>query len=425
MHILFISDNFPPEGNAPASRLYEHATRWVQTGHDVTVVTCAPNFPEGKVYEGYTNRWYVKNQLDGINVIRVKTYITSNEGFIKRALDYLSFVPPSIVVGLLQRKVDVVVTTSPQFFTSVAGWIVSIVKRKPFIFELRDLWPASIVAVGAMKKSFTIRLLEKLELFLYRRASRIIAVTNSFKQDLICRGIHGDKIAVVVNGVDLNRYQPSKEKDEEFAKTYDLANKFVVAYVGTHGMAHGLESIVAVAERLKHQTDIVFLFAGAGANRANIEKMVAQKCLPNVRMIPKQSKEMMPRLWSVCDVSLIHLKNNPVFETVIPSKLFESMGMGIPVLMAIPQGEATEIVNATKVGKIVEPENIEKIADAVLHMHDDKNALTDYQSACLAADQQYSRDKQALLMLNEFEITLEHCVKNQKIEDGKSKSQTT
>src|SRR2546426_180895 len=147
MRILFLSDNFPPEGNAPATRLYEHAIRWVRGGTEVTVVTCAPNFPEGKLFPGYRNAWRQVETVDGIRVVRVKTYISANEGFLRRTLDYLSFMVAGFVAGLFESRPHVVVATSPQFFSAVAGWALSAVRRLPFIFELRDLWPATIVAV--------------------------------------------------------------------------------------------------------------------------------------------------------------------------------------------------------------------------------------------------------------------------------------
>ena len=166
MHILFVTDNFPPEGNAPATRTFEHAREWVSKGHKVTVITCAPNFPEGKVFDGYKNRWLSKETIEDINVWRVKTYITANEGFIKRTIDFVSFMICSLFFGLFVGKVDVVVGTSPQFFTVISAWALALFKRVPFVFELRDVWPASIAAVGAMRGSWIINILEKLELFL-------------------------------------------------------------------------------------------------------------------------------------------------------------------------------------------------------------------------------------------------------------------
>ncbi|CCO48262.1 putative glycosyl transferase [Vibrio nigripulchritudo SOn1] len=403
MHILFLTDNFPPEGNAPATRTYEHAIRWVEAGHKVTVITCAPNFPEGKVFDGYKNSLYQKKDMDGISVVRVKTYITANEGFVKRILDYMSFMVAALIAGLFQKKPDVIVATSPQFFCACAGWLLSFFKRKPFVFELRDIWPASITAVGAMKDSLAIRLLEKIELFLYRRASSIIAVTHSFKDELVERGIDGNKIDIILNGVDLTKYEPVKRKDEELENLYDLKGKFVAGYIGTHGMAHGLENIVSVAERLQGHDDICIIFAGGGAARQRVVDLVVEKELANVVLIERQPKEMMPRLWSLCDVSLVPLKNSDLFRTVIPSKIFECMGMGIPTIMSVPEGEATGIIQDTKSGLTVEPENVAAISEAILSLKNNVEQYRKLRKNSIEAAPQFSRALLAERMLETFE----------------------
>jgi len=397
MRILFLSDNFPPESNAPATRLHEHALRWVRAGHEVTVITGAPNFPEGKLYAGYENRWRQVETIDGIRVVRVKTYITANEGFAKRTLDYLSFMASGFVAGLFERRPDVIVSTSPQFFCAVAGWALSGVRRLPWVFELRDLWPASIVAVGAMERSLAIRTLEKLERFLYRRADAIVSVTESFRNDLAARGIERDKIHVVVNGVDLERYAP-RPRDASLAREFDLEGRFVLGYMGTHGMAHALDRVLDAAQLLRERSDIAFFFAGAGAERARVEREVHQRGLHNVRLIPRQPKEAMPGLWSLCDLALIPLRDTPVFSTVIPSKLFEAMGMGVPVLMSLPSGEATGIVEAAGCGVCVPPEDPQAMADAVVALAADPHRMSAMCSAAFAAAPSYSRETQAQRM---------------------------
>lgn len=402
MRILFLSDNFPPETNAPANRLFDHAVRWVQAGHEVTVVTCAPNFPEGKVFAGYRNRWYAVEECEGIRVVRVKSYITSNEGFIKRTLDYVSFMVSGFVGGLFQKRPDVIVASSPQFFAALGGWALAAVRRKPFVFELRDLWPASIVAVGAMQESRTIRLLEKLELFLYRRARRVVAVTHAFKQDLIERRIDGDKIDVVLNGVDLSRYSPI-QADAELKWEHDLEGKFVVGYLGTHGLAHALDKVLEAAEALRHREDIVFLFVGAGAAKAELESRAKIKGLSNVRFVPRQTKEAMPSYWSLCDLALIPLRDTPVFESVIPSKIFECMAMGIPVLMSLPEGEATEILRESGAGVCVPPEDPAAMAEAIETLKDDSAKRVALRDSGLEAAPSYSRDQQASKMLAALE----------------------
>lgn len=402
MKILFLSDNFPPEGNAPATRLYEHAIRWVRAGHEVTVITCAPNFPEGKLFDGYRNRWRQVEEIDGIRVVRVKTYITANEGFLKRTLDYMSFMLMGFVMGLFERRPDVVVATSPQFFCAIGGWALSVAKWRPFVFELRDLWPASITAVGAMKRSLVIRLLEKVELFLYRRAKAIISVTESFREDLVSRGIAREKIHVVVNGVDLDRYEP-RERDAALEREFGLGGKFVAGYMGTHGMAHALPKVLEAAELLLSREDIAFFFAGSGAERAKVEQIVQERNLHNVRLIPRQPKERMPALWSACDLSIVPLRDTPVFATVIPSKIFEAMGMGVPILMSLPEGEATAIVQTTGSGVCVPPEDPGAMAAAIMALADDPQRLAAYRRTSREAAPLYSRDKQAARMVGILE----------------------
>ncbi len=399
MHILFLTDNFPPESNAPASRTYEHAVRWVRNGVKVTIITCTPNFPEGEIFDGYKNKIYQKENMDGIQVIRVKTYITANEGFIPRTLDYMSFMVSGFIAGLFQRKIDIIVATSPQFFTVCAGWMLSVFRRKPFVFELRDLWPASIVAVGAMKDSRSIKLLEKIELFLYHKASLIISVTNSFKQELIERGVNKEKISVVINGVDLDRYHQISAKDKILVEKYKLTNKFIVGYVGTHGMAHSLDVVLDSAKHLQEYPEIVFMLVGSGSAKSELMNKAKKQNLQNIIFIDRQPKDMMTKYWSLCDLSFIHLKNNPLFSSVIPSKLFESMGMGLPVIMALPDGEATTLVKQYNCGVAIQPEDAEQLTKTIIELKENSDQLYKYKQSSLKASLEFSRDVKANEML--------------------------
>jgi glycosyltransferase involved in cell wall biosynthesis len=367
MHVLFLSDNFAPETNAPASRLHEHARRWVRDGHRVTVVTGAPNFPQGRVHAGYRNRWLFRERIDGIDVVRVKTFIAANRGVALRTLDYLSFLVAGFLGGLLPARPDVVVATSPQLFAAVAGWAVAAVRRRPFVLELRDLWPASVGAVGAVRRGLCLWLLERLELFLYRRARAVVVLTEAFRSDLVRRGIDAAKIEVVTNGVDLERYAP-RSRDPELARSLDLAGRFVVGYVGTQGMAHALERVLDAAELLRAEPRVRFLFVGDGAARPALEAEAARRALANVVFHPSLPKERVPLAWSLCDVALVHLRDAPLFATVIPSKVFEALGMGLPLLLAAPDGEAAAIVRDTGAGLAVAPEDPAALADALARL---------------------------------------------------------
>ena len=392
MHILFLTDNFPPEVNAPASRTHEHCRLWVAAGHQVTVITCAPNFPKGRVFDGYRNAWRQDETMDGIRVIRVWSYITANEGFIRRVLDYLSFMATATLAGLGVRGVDVVVGTSPQFFTACAAYAVGTLKRRPWVFELRDIWPESIKAVGAMKESAVIRWLERLELFLYRRAARVVSVTHSFKRSLMARGIAGDKIDVVTNGVDLSRFSV-RPKDKALTQQLGLDGKFVAGYIGTHGMAHALETLLDAAELLRLAPDgehIRLLLLGDGARKAELQADAQRRGLDNLVFIDSVPKEQVARYWSLLDVSVIHLRRTELFTTVIPSKLFECMGMGIPVLHGVA-GESAEIVQREGVGEVFEPENAQQLVQHLLALKSDSGRMLRYRENGLAAARRYDR----------------------------------
>ncbi len=402
MRVLFLTENFPPETNAAATRVYERARYWAAWGHEVTVITSQPNFPQGRLFPGYRNRWYQATEMDGIRVVRVKTFIARNEGVALRTLDFLSFMLTAAAAGLFQRRPDVVVATSPQFFAAVGGWLLAAARRLPFVFELGDLWPASIKAVGAVRASLALRAIERLELFLYRRAAAVVALTSSFKEDLVRRGIPERKIAVVINGVDLPRYAPIA-KDAELLARLKLQECFVVGYIGTHGMAHALERVLEAANALRDVPRVSFLFVGAGAARDALVRQAEQEQLNNVVFVPIQPKEMMPRFWSLCDVALIHLKNDETFAGVIPSKLFEAMGMGLPVLLAAPAGEASRIVDRERMGIHVPAEQPQALANAVRQLASDDALLRGFAGASHRAAPLYSRERQAEDMMKVLE----------------------
>ena len=405
MHILFLSDNFPPEGNAPASRTYEHASQWVKSGQKVTVITCAPNFPDGVIFNGYRNKWITKELINGINVWRVKTYISPNKGVFKRILDFISFMISSLIFGLFSRKIDIVIGTSPQFFTVISGFILAKLKRVPFIFELRDFWPESVTAVGAMNDNMLIRLIEKIEMFLYKYSDHIVCVTNSFKQILIERGIDKNKISVALNGVDQTLISTTPKSD--LLEELDCNNDFIIGYIGTHGMAHCLETIVDVAEILSDHTDIVFIFVGGGAAKDGINRYIKSKNITNIISIGRQPKEHIDFYLKKCNISISHLKNIDTFKNVIPSKIFESMEGGIPMLLAIPEGEATELVVEAKSGITAIPENPVDIAQKVLFLKENPTMLRSLSESSKISSLKYSRKEIASSILKTFHSILD------------------
>ena len=401
MKILFISDNFPPEVNAPATRTFEHCVEWVKAGHAVTVLTSAPNFPLGKVYKGYKNRLYQTENIEGIRVIRVWTYIAENKGFIKRILDYLSFSFTSFCAGL-KLECDVIVATSPQFFTALSGYFLAVLKRRPWVFELRDLWPDSIKTVGALKDGLLFRLLERLEIFLYKKADLIIPVTEAFKRNLVTRGITPQKQVVITNGCNLELFQP-KPKNQQLLNKLGLEGKFVFSYIGTHGMAHSLEFIVAALEDLenhykKNATAIHFLFIGAGARKQACLDLARTKNLQNITFLDPIPKEEVPAYISISDVCLAPLLRTETFKTVIPSKIFEAAAMHKPVLLGV-EGQAKEIVDKYQSGMCYIPENKNDFIEKVLYMYHNPKKLEGFKEGCQNLARDYDRKRLAEQML--------------------------
>ncbi len=395
MTILFLSDNFPPEYNAPASRTYEHCLEWVKAGHSVTVITCFPNFPKGSVFPGYTNKLYQKEIMDGITVIRVWSFITPNKGTLKRTLDYISYAVMAFFAGLLV-KCDVIIATSPQFFTAVSGCGLSMAKRKKWIMEVRDIWPESISAVEAMSSQKVLKFLEKVELYLYKKASHIIVVTDSFKLNLNSRGVPLSKISVVKNGVNLAGYK-LEESPRTLRETLGLSNKFIVGYIGTHGLAHSLDFIVSSISKLK-DTSIHFLFIGDGAVKSDLVKSASFLKLDNITFLDPIMKEEVPRYLQILDCALVPLKKSSTFEGVIPSKIFETAAAGIPILIGV-DGEARLIVEKYNAGIFFEPENETDVINKLMFLKLETTTNQHLKMGCEKLVKDFDRKNLALAML--------------------------
>jgi glycosyltransferase involved in cell wall biosynthesis len=366
MHILFLTHYFPPEVNAPASRTYEHCKQWVREGHEVTVVTSVPNHPEGKIYPGYRNKLFQLGEKDRIEVLRLWTYVTPNKGVLKRSINYIAFMLMAILSIPIMPKADVVISTSPQFFCGLSGFFVSRLKRIPWILEIRDLWPESILAVGAINNKTIIRILESMERFAYRKAERIIALTNAFKTHIEAKKIAAPKIEIITNGVDLSFFK-ALPRDNYLSNELRLKGKFVVSYFGTHGMAHGLETIFRAAKKLENHDPILFLLVGDGAEKERLLALRNKMTLKNVMMLKQFPKEKMPHLLASSDACIVLLKKNDLFKTVIPSKIFEAMAMSRPIILGV-EGESRELITESNSGLCIEPENDQHLAKVVLKL---------------------------------------------------------
>lgn len=357
MHILFLSHYFPPESNAPAVRVYEMARRWAAWGHGVTVVTGVPNVPAGVAYEGYRNRLRQEERVDGIRVVRMYTYLAANRGVGRRTLNYLSFMCSAAAGALCVRRPDIVVATSPQFFCGWAGAAVARLRGIPFVLEVRDLWPESILAVGAVRRRGIIRFLEWLERRLYRAAHHVVTVGEGYRERLLPRIERPQAVSVVTNGVDEDRFYP-RARNRTIRAEYGLGEAFVCAYVGTIGMACGLEVVLRAAERLRaaHRFDIRFLLVGDGAVRAALEAEARDRGLDTVVFAGRQPRERVPEFYAAADAGLVHLRRADTFQMVLPSKMLEVSAMGLPVVLGI-EGFAADLLARSGGGFCFKPED--------------------------------------------------------------------
>jgi glycosyltransferase involved in cell wall biosynthesis len=390
MNILYLSQYFPPEMGAPAARVYELSREWARLGHRVTVLTGFPNHPTGVVPPEYRGDLVRRETVDGIEVVRAPIYAAPNKGFFRRVLNYTSYgVSASALGPLLTRRPDVLIATSPQFLTAVAGLWLSGLKGVPFVFEVRDLWPRSIVEVGALKAgSPVVRGLELLEQLLYRRAHRIVVVTDSFVDAIAGHGIPREKISVVTNGVDLELFRPG-DRDAARAEL-NLPAGFLATYVGTHGMAHGLSLLLDVAPRLARE-GIRLLLVGEGAEKANLKARARAEGITNVTFWDQQPRDRVSRIIAASDLCLVLLRKLPLFTTVIPSKIFEFMGAGRAILTTV-DGESRGIIERAGAGLFSPAEDGEALTSALGALAKDPAKLAAMGKAGRAfVEQHYSR----------------------------------
>ncbi len=370
MHILYISQYFPPEMGAPAARVHELAREWVGMGHRVTVITGFPNHPTGVVPAEYRNQWFRRERCDGIEIVRTWLYAAANKGTTRRILNYLSFPLTAVCLGVpAVRSCDVVIGTSPQLLVGLAGWAAGMLLRRPFVFEVRDLWPDGIEAVEAIRSRAVLGALRRVEEFLYRQAAKIVAVTHSTPRILVSRGFDEAKMAVVPNGVDLDLFRPGG-RDNDVRRKYAPADRFVVSYIGTHGMAHALGQVLDAAQSLKSASGYRFILVGEGAEKERLEAQARERDLSNVTFVGQQPRELIPAFYQASDACLVPLKNIPLHRAVLPSKMFEIMGVARPILLCAV-GESRELLEDAGAGLAVDPEAPDALAAAIRRLGED------------------------------------------------------
>jgi glycosyltransferase involved in cell wall biosynthesis len=375
VRILYLSQYFPPEMGAPAARVYELAREWVRRGHAVTVLTAFAHHPTGVKAPADRGVITRRESVDGIDVVRTYVYAAANKGTAKRMASYASFMLSAAVIGPWRvRRPDVVIGTSPQLLCGVAGYALARVLRVPFVFEVRDLWPESILAVEAMREGWFVRALKGVARFLYTHAARIVTVGDGYRRGIHTRyGIPVENMDVIRNGIDTSLFVPGP-RDNAVRSEYGWGDRFVAMYVGTHGMAHGLASVLEAARALADDPNLLFVFVGEGAEKDALKRQAADWGLSNVQFIDQQPKARVPLFYAACDLGLVTLRDTPLFQEVLPSKIFEYLGMERPIVLAVG-GEARKVVEAAGAGEYVPPGDAAALAAAVRRLAADRAQL--------------------------------------------------
>jgi colanic acid biosynthesis glycosyl transferase WcaI len=369
MRILYVTQNYLPEMGAGPGRISEMSREWVRAGHHVRVLAPVPNAPSGIVPPEFRGKLLFRDvDTYGVESTRTWIYTAANRGKVRRSLAFASFAAASTLVGVAAtERPDVVIGSSPQLLAAVGALTIARLRGAPWVMEVRDLWPESIVAVGGMPASSpVVRALGLVSGGLYRNADRIVVVTEAFREALVSQGIPETKISLVPNGVDLGKFVPTASRDED-RRALGGDAKLIVSYIGTHGMAHDLGRLLDVAARMKDRREVAFAFVGDGAERKSLEERARREGLVNVRFLGVQPRERMPRLYAASDLCVVILRKTDLFTTVLPSKIFEIWGMAKPILIAV-DGEARRLVERAGGGRYAPPGDTEALHDTVMQM---------------------------------------------------------
>ena len=370
MRILYFTQYFPPEVGATQTRALEMSRYLASQGHHVTVVTEVPNHPSGIIPPAYRGKLSERRIERGVDVLRLWVWASPEKTFVTRMRFYLSYMGMAALAGsLIRGRYDLVYATSPPLFVGAAGLAAAFVRRIPFVFEVRDLWPESAVALGELSNRRAISAARLLERLLYSRASRIVTVTQGIRNRLLERGIPTEKVALIPNGANTDLFKHDPEGAARLRSELGLEGRFVVLYAGIHGIAQGLETLLEAAQQLRDDPQIQFVMVGEGPRKAALLDLKGRMGLSNLRMLPEVPSSAMPAYLSMADCAIVPLKDEPVFHGALPSKMFEAWACGTPVVLSVA-GEAVEVLQEAGGGLAVPPQNATELAQAIRQLRD-------------------------------------------------------
>lgn len=395
--ILFISDNFVPETNAAASRVFERAIYWKKWGVKCQIITSFPNRYKGKKHPGFSKSLYKKETIEGLSVTRVKTFVSASPSIILRSFHQLSFMISAAIAGLFQKNISIVIVTTPQFFCSLSGLFLSRIKKVPFILEIADIWSDSLKGT-VLSQGFFFRIIESFEAFIFKKSDALVVLTKGFKKEIVKKGINSEKIFVSRNGVNPLPKNHTIESDK-LRNKLNINQKKVIGYLGAHGLAQDLSNVIKAAKILEEENpNILFLFIGDGDEKIYLQKL--GKNLTNIIFLEAIKKNEISNYLSLFNIGLAHLKNDEIFKNTIPSKIFEMMSGGLPILLVSPRGEASKIIIKNKVGKWVPSGNPDLLALEIINMLKSEDDLKELSTNSLIKSNLFRRDNQAKQMLD-------------------------
>lgn len=399
MRILILSQWYPPE---PMKFLSEMAETLKAKGHDVVVLTGFPNWPEGKVYPGYKIKLWQKETIGGVPIVRIPLYPDHSQSKIPRILNYLSFIISGSLLGFfLIRRPDVIHAIQPPT-TCVPAWLLSRLWRIPFTYEVQDMWPETLQATGMMNNNTVLAVVAKYCDWVYRKAAALRVISPGFRRNLITKGVNGEKIHVISNWVDTDYYSP-RQPDVALSEKFGFKGRFNILYAGTIGLAQGIETVLAAAKLVEDIEQIQFVLAGGGLALDNLKEYAANHNITNVKFLGRQPMELMPDLYSLADILLVHLKDDPLFRITIPHKTLTYLSAGKPVLAAV-EGDVAAIVNENGAGLTCCSGNPESVAENVRKLYgmslNDRKRLGENGRA--TALKRYAKDK----LINDISVML-------------------
>lgn len=395
MRVLLLHQYFLEQDDPGGSRFNELTAQWTEQGHEVTVIAGMMHYNGHEKRDIYKGKWFVKKQQGNVTVCRTHVSESYNAGFVGRLWGYFSFVFSALWAGLfkIKGKYDIILVTSPPLFIGITGYLLSRIKHKPFVFEIRDLWPESAIDTGVVTNKMIIKLAYALEAFIYKKAKKINVLTPAFRKTLIeKKNVPQDKIIFIPNAADfsLSDHLLTELDVSAFRKERNWTDRFVITYVGAHGVANHLDQVLETADLLR-DTNVLFVLIGQGMQKRQLQDLAVSMKLNNVLFLDPVAKAEVFKYIFSSDMGASVLKNVDTFKTVYSNKTFDYMACKKPIFMAI-DGVSRELVEEANAGIFVEPENPKDFAVKVkLYMDDPELIRRQGEAGYLFAKQNFDR----------------------------------